>query len=406
MPSFRYKAVASNGETLEGEMDAPDRAGVVARLQDLGHTPIRADQIRSRSFLALLNTDVFGERRVSRKEVMLFTRELATLLPAGIPLDRALQLIVELGERRAVSNLVTRVLERIRGGATLADALESEGSVFPKYYTSMVRAGEAGATLDMVLVRLAEYMERSLAIRGQVRSALIYPAFLLVMSSVSLFVLMWVVLPNFKPLFDEAGEALPLLTRAVMAVSGTLEQYWWALLLGVSVIVILFRAWLQAPDGRSAWDRWVLAIPIIGYLIAGIEVARFGRAMGTLLSNGVPVLAALTLTREMVGNKALENAFADVAVSLRDGHGLTGPLEVLPFFPKLAVQLLRIGEESGQLEEMLFKLADIYEQDTQRLIERLLSLLVPVITVGLGLFIAVIIGSILVALLSANELAF
>jgi general secretion pathway protein F len=390
MPSFRYKAVASNGETLEGEMDAPDRAGVVARLQDLGHTPIRADQIRSRSFLALLNTDVFGERRLSLKEVMLFTRELATLLPAGIPLDRALQLIVELGERRAVSNLVTRVLERIRGGATLADALEAEGSVFPKYYTSMVRAGEAGATLDMVLVRLAEYMERSLAIRGQVRSALIYPAFLLVMSSVSLFVLMWVV----------------LLTRAVMAVSATLEQYWWALLLGVSVIVVLFRAWLRAPDGRRAWDRWVLAIPIIGYLIAGIEVARFGRAMGTLLTNGVPVLSALTLTREMVGNKALENAFADVAVSLRDGHGLTGPLEVLPFFPKLAVQLLRIGEESGQLEEMLFKLADIYEQDTQRLIERLLSLLVPVITVGLGLFIAVIIGSILVALLSANELAF
>ncbi len=327
------------------------------------------------------------------------------MLGAGLPLDRALEILVGLADKENVAKLLVRVLDGVRGGVTLADAMADQDGTFPDFYVSMVRAGEAGGTLDVVLARLAGFLEKSQALTDSVRSALIYPVILLVMAGLSIIVLLTLVIPEFKPLFDDAGEALPLATRVLVAVGEVFERWFWLMALVAIALVLFVRRRLANAAFRRRWDGMMLRLPLFGDLTRKIEVARFARTLGTLLGNGVALLGALTIVKDTLGNTVIGAAVEGVADRLKEGKGLAEPMAASGAFPALAVQLVRVGEETGALETMLTKVADIFDGEVGRTTQRLLSLLVPLLTIGLGLLIAAIIGSVLVAFLSVNELA-
>jgi general secretion pathway protein F len=405
MMRFRYEAVSAAGERLAGEMEAETRAAVIERLQSLGHVPIRADAAAA-SLLSGLLTRRFAVRRGKpSRDLPLITQQLATLLHAGLSLDRALELVQTVTPREAEREMLQAILDKVKGGSSLADAMAAEPQAFPKFYIGMVRAGEAGASLDATLRHLAEYLEKAQAARQQVISALVYPAIVLATGCGSIAVLFGFVIPRFRPIFEEAGTALPAPARAILQASDFLQNYWWAALAGLAVIGLLAMRQMRRPATRRRWDRRVLKLPLIGDLIVKAEIARLGRTLGTLLKNGVPPLAALAITRDVIRNTAISEAIGAVGESLKQGKGLAEPLAQSKVVPALAIQLIRVGEETARLEEMLIKTAEIFEQDVGRSVERLLALLVPGITILLGILVALVIGSILTAVLSVYDLA-
>jgi general secretion pathway protein F len=404
MPLYRYKAVSQSGEMVEGELTGASKAAVVERLHQLGHTPIRAEEIGRAGAMPLLQRRVLGGERVGRREITLFTREMATLLGAGLTLERALEVLGGIADSQTMRRLVNRLLETIRGGTSFADALAGRGDAFPSYYVSMVRAGEAGGAVEVVLARLGDFMERAQALRESVRSALIYPTIVVVLAGAAVAVLLTVVLPQFTPLFEDAGRALPLTTRVVVAVGGAVQAWWWLGLAVALLLVLLIRQQLARPPARMRWHALLLRLPLFGDLIAKAEAARFGRTLGTLLSNGVPMLNALAIVKDTLANAVMAGAIEDIGAHLKEGKGLAGPLAEVRRFPPLAAQLVRVGEETGQLEEMLHKVADIFDHEVRRAVDRMLALLVPGLTLALGGLIAFIIVSILSALFSVYDL--
>jgi general secretion pathway protein F len=406
MPRFLYKAVSPDGETVEGEFEAANRQAVIDRLHAQGHVPIRAEVRAEAGGGRRALPRLLRPRRVTRKDLVLLTRELSTLLEAGLPLDRGLGIIAELAEPGPIRGLVEGIRDKVQGGATLADAMQGSPEVFPNYYVGMVRAGEAGGTLEVVLARLAETLERAQALRDNVRAALRYPALVVIMAVVSVVVLMTAVIPEFRPLFEDAGAALPVSTQVIIAISDFLEVYWWAVALGLLAAALALRQHNRSPAGRLRWDRWMAGAPLLGDLVRKIEVARFSRTLGTLLANGVSVLNALALTTETLDNRAIAEASGRAQGRLAKGEGLAEPLMETGVFPGLALQLIRVGEETGQLDVMLLRIAEIYDDEVQRTIQRLLSLLVPLVTLALGVLIAAIIGSMMAAILSSYDLPF
>ncbi len=406
MPQFRYKAISATGETLEGEMEAPDQAAVVQRLQSAGHLPISTDSAAAADAGSVLSRDLFARRRANRRDVQMLTRELATLVHAGLPLGRSFEILIDLNDEPVVSALLEAILESISGGASLADAMAEQSGIFPRYYLSMIQAGEAGGTLDVVLARLSDFMERSQAMRESVRSALIYPVILVAMSLIAVVILLSVVVPRFRPLFEDAGQALPISTQIVVGLGDAFAHYWW-LILGLVVVAGVALRWqLARPAFRLGWDRMLLALPLLGDVIVRAEVARFARTLGTLIGNGVGLLGALSLATNTVGNSSLASNLEEVSDAVRQGRPLAEPLRRSGQFPPLATHLISVGEETGRLEDMLLKAAEIYDQEVSRAIERMLALLVPVLTIVLGLVIAGIIGSILAAILSVYQLPY
>ena len=410
MPRFRYRAVASSGELLEGEMEASSEAQVVEQLRGQGHLPLRAEAVADRagggrsSLREFLSQPLFGTARVSRRDLALMTRELATLLDAGLTLDQSLRLLIDLVDSDALRRLLSELLDEIKGGRSFGDALAEHEEVFSRAYVSMVRAGEAGGSLNDVLARLAQFLDEAEALAEQVKSALVYPMVLLVMAGVSIVILLTVVLPQFTPLFETAGAELPLLTRGIILAGELTQRYWWLLTLALLAAIWLGRRQWRRPESRARIDRWLLRLPLFGGLIVKLDTARFARSLGTLLANGVPLLQALTIVRETLANAALRDAFADAAEGVKAGRGLAEPLTRTGQFPRLAMHLLAVGEKSGHLEPMLLKIAEIFDRDVRSTIERLMTLLVPALTITLGLIIALIIGAILMAILSAYDL--
>jgi general secretion pathway protein F len=404
MPRFSYKAATPGGDVIEGVIEAADRQAVIDRLHGQGHVPIRADEVTGGLGRGLGPGWSFGRKRVAAKDVTIKTRELATLLHAGLPLDRCLSILSELTRPGPVRTLVQRVREDVRGGAALADALEAHPEAFPGFYVGMVRAGEAGGNLDGVLTALADSLERAQKLRESVHSALQYPVLVVIMAGIALFVLMTAVVPEFEPLFEGAGTQMPLLTRGVIAVSNFLGLYWWALALAILALVLAIRHHNRDPKGRLRWDRWVLGLPILGDLVSRVETARFARTLGTLSRSGVSLLNAMSMTIATVENRAIAEALGEVRQRLAKGEGLSGPLSETRAIPTLARQLVRVGEESGALEDMLLRVAEIYDDEVQRALQRMLGLLAPLVLVVLGVLIAVIIGSMVAAILSASDL--
>jgi general secretion pathway protein F len=400
MPRYYYKAVKLDGEEIEGEHDAADEAELIRRLQAEGLIPV---QTRSAGGL----TAQLARRRrrtLTAKDIEGITRQLATLLEAGLTLDRSLGVLAELTPEEHVVRVLQDLQERVRGGATFSAALQAQDGQFNKLYVNMVRAGEASGALDQVLGRLADYLERSAELRGSVTSALVYPMILLVVAGLSVIMLLVFVVPQFTVLFEDMGAALPLPTRIVVGAGDLFRGYWWAMLVAVAAIAVLAERWLQNPANRRRFDYRLMALPLIGDLVWKIETARFAHTLAALLKNGLPLLSGLNLAKEVVGNRKIGDGLDEVGDGLKHGRGLSEPLTSRAVLPQLALQMIRVGEESGTLDAMLAKVADIFDRETRTSLQRMLTLLEPALIIGLGVIVAGIIVSILMAILGANEL--
>lgn len=404
MASFAYRAISATGETLNGRIEAESVQDAIVRLQDLGHTPLAAEPAAADGAQALTLATLLGRGGLSNSSILALTEQLATLLKAGLPLDRGLQLIIELADSEPLRKLLIRVRDRVRGGATLSQALDDEHGVFSKLYINMIRAGEAGGSLDHSLDRLADYLKRAASLQAQVISALVYPAILMLIALGSVFVLLAFVVPQFKPLFEDAGAQLPLLTRIVMGVGDFVASYWWLLIGAAAGLVLVQARALRDPVTRLAFDRNRLRVPIFGQVTVNLEVARFTRTLGTLLKNGVPMLSALGIARNAMENSALAQAVAESAEEVKRGMGLAPTLARSGLFPRLALQMISIGEESGRLDELLINAASTFDDLARTSIERLLSLLVPVLVLMLAAIVGVIVASILFAIMEVNNL--
>jgi len=406
VPVFEYKAATNSGDVVQGEMEAASQDAVIRRLQAEGHIPIRAEEITRSAPGETPSAFTFQRRRPGRADVNVFTIELATLLQAGLPLDKALEMLVTIADKSPFREVLEKLLTQVRGGASLSAALESHGRLFSRFYRNMVKAGEASGALDAALARLAEFMERSRELRDSVLSALLYPIVLVVVGILSMAVILGLVIPKISQMFAEAGQQLPWFTRIVVAAGGLVENYWWLMALGIVGIYIFMRRQYADPVARSRWDGRLLRLPLVGALIARLEAARFTRTLGTLLGNGVPLLDAIAIAKEVVANQVIADGIRRVTEQVRQGEGLARPLTEARVFPPLAGHLMQVGEESGNLEAMLMQLAQIYEREVQSALRRLMAVLEPILILGLAVVIAAIILSVVMAILSINNLAF
>lgn len=403
LTTFRYRALTRAGEKISGEVTARDRGAAIARLQAQGLIPLLAEAVDGASLAAFLRRDLFGSATLSAKELADFMQEFATLAGAGIAVEQALATLAgpEAGRKRR--RIAEDLLRRLRGGASLADAMAAEPKTFPPLALGMVRAGEAGGSLETGLTRLADYLRRSADVGEAVRSALVYPAILMATALASVVLILTVVLPQLKPIFAHAHGPLPLGTQLVLLASDIVRAWWWALLIGVAVVAELLRRLLRDPVIRTRRDRLLLRMPIVGAAIRRAETARFARLLGALAGANVALPVALALAHSVLMNTVMADAVAAVAKQLKEGGGLADPLAGTGVFPDLAIQFIRIGEATGRLDEMLLKQADLFDTEVRRLIDRGLALLVPAITILMGLIVGGIVTSVMTAILSAND---
>jgi general secretion pathway protein F len=405
MPRFRYRALGHDGATVTGELEAPGADAVIEHVQALGHFPLDAVETSTGRLGRLLGTDLAALRRPSVNELAIAIHELATLLEAGLPLDRSLEILIDVTSGKTLRPVLAAVLTRVRDGSGLADALGAHPRDFPAMAVSLIRAGELSGGLENALLGLADYLGKAHALRETVKSALVYPIILLATGGLSLAIVLTYVLPTFKPLFADAGKSLPLSTQIVMAFGDAATAYGWLVGLFILAGILGYRQAMTRPELRRRKDAALSRLPVLGGLVTRIEAARFSRTLGTLLGNGITLPAALAITSETLVNTAMAAAVAATAESVREGEGLADLLTRARLFPSLALHLVRVGEETGKLEAMLLRQADIYDREVQRVIDRLLAALVPALTIGLGGIVAAIISSILLALLEINELA-
>lgn len=402
MPLYRYKAVTATGETLVGEMEAGSRDEVVVRLQDAGNVPIEAAEASSGGGKALGN--LFKRSAMSGNQLSMFTSQLGTLLGAGQPLDRALITLSENSETDEARAMIDRVKDGVRSGTPLSTTLEQQHGVFSRLYINMVRAGEVSGSLTDTLKRLAEYLQRSRELRATVINALIYPAILVSMVIFALFALMMFVVPNFQPIFEELGDNLPWITRIVLFVASALQNFWWLMLLLLVGGIWFLRKQYSVPISRYRIEEWLLARGGLGVLITKVETARLARTLGTLVHNGVPLLSALTISKNVLGNTVLSSAVEKAGEEVKTGSGLAFALGISKRFPKLALSMIAVGEESGELDGMLMKVADTFDADVKNSIERLLAAMVPAITAVMTVLVGAIMLAIVLPLLSMSEL--
>ncbi len=412
MARFQFHAINSKGERVEGEIDAADQAAVIEQLRRREQMPLDIQPagavMRSKrqkgGLLDRLNQPLWQGGGLKRREVGIMTRELATLLEAGLTVDQSLNFLIDVTESKPQREVFNDLLEKVHGGATLADALTDHETSFSPAYIGLVRAGEAGNALGSVLQRLANYMERTEQLSQQVKSALVYPIMLLTMAVISVAVLLVVVLPQFTPMFESAGADLPQLTQTVVSIGEVTQAYWWLFLIIATLLVIFIGNRLKHPPSRALIDRGLLSLPLIGDLAAKVDTAGLARTVGTLLSNGVALPKALAIAKDTMGNAVLRDAVNNTLTAVKEGKGVSGPLSRSEVFPALAIHLISVGERSGQLDTMLMKVAEIFDQEVRHAIEKLMTLLVPLMTIGVGIVIAVIIGAILSAILAAYQL--
>jgi general secretion pathway protein F len=406
MPSFRWSAINGGGEVVHGVMEAPDRAWVVDRLQRQGQTVLRAHPAdRRRGLGDLLQLEIGGVRGLDKNALSEVTRELAIMLAAGQDLDRALRFVVDNTRSTRARAILGRVRDKVRSGSSLAAALAAEPRSFSKLYIGLVRAGEAGATLPATLDRLSALLERERSLTASLRSAMIYPALLVAAAIGSIILLLDYVLPQFTPIFEQSGAQLPTATRVLMtlgAVVGTATP-WLAAATVISAVVV--RHLLTRPTYRIRFDRLVLRLPVAGGLIRETLAARLTRTLGNLLENGVALIPALGIAKDALGNLAAAEAVDAAALKAKGGAGLSRPLAAAGIFPARTIHLLQLGEEAAQLAAMSLKAADIHEEQARLMMQRLVALAVPMITIAMGLTVAGIISALLTAMLSLNDLA-
>lgn len=404
MPRYLYRALSASGDLVAGELVGADAAAIIEQLHESALVPIEAVEQRARR-AGLPDFRRQRRTRLRAGDLAILMGQLARLLKAGLPLDRALEILAELAGDTASGTAMRRTLARVRDGASLAEAMAAQEKAFPADCVSTIRAGEEGGALQPVVARLADFLGRREANRQKIASALLYPAVLIVVAGLSIGLVLTVVLPQFAPLFAEAGTHLPAMTRLVMTAGDWLREGWWALLLAAVAGAFGWRELMRRPAIATRRDRLLLALPLAGELVRKYQFARFARTLGALLSNGVAAPRALALAGAAMTNRVVAAAVETVAVRLKEGEGLSAPLARAGEFPDLAIQLIRIGEETGRLEEMLSETAEIYDQEVDQALQRLIALLVPAITVAMGMVIGLMIAAVMMAMISINDLA-
>jgi general secretion pathway protein F len=399
MTLFYYKAVTPAGETLDGQMDVGTHDEVIGKLQDAGNIPLEVREADSGDSVGLVAA-LFKRATLREAQVVQFTQQLATLLGAGQPLDRALQILLDLPESEKAKRLLERVRDQVRGGTPLSDALEAEHGSFSKLYVNMVRAGETGGSLDNTLARLGDYMERSRQLKSSVVNAMIYPAFLVGMVLFSLMILLIYVVPQFAPMFADMNVEMPLITKIVLAVGQTLQSFWWLIIVLIVLGAGWFRRQMADPVARLGIDERLLKMRVVGDVTRKVETARLARTLGTLLKNGVPLLTGLATARNVMTNSVLAQAVGDAAEEVKTGGGLGYALAQSKRFPKLALQMISVGEESGELDTMLIKVADTFDVEVKNTLDRLLAALVPATTILMTVVVAMIMLAIVLPIMN------
>jgi general secretion pathway protein F len=404
MTAWRFKAIDGKGRAFDGEMDAPDEAAVLARIRRDGAMPLAVTQARGGWSGALSWSFGHGDT-LTRQDVTNVTRELSTMLGAGQDIDRALRFLVETAPNRRSGRVLTALRDDVRNGNTLAAAMAKQSGSFSRLYVGLVRAGEAGGTLPATLEQLADLLERERSLASTIQSALIYPALLLVAACGAVVLLLTQVLPEFVPLFEQSGVALPASTQFLIDTGDFVSRYGLIVLLVLLLLFLLFRVTLRQPGPRLAFDRFKLHLPIVGGLLREVMAARLARTLGSLLVNRVSLITALGITREVLGNEAGVAAMDHAIPLAKAGAGLSTPLADSGLFPARLIHLLRLGEETAQHGPMALRAAAIHEERVRVVTQRLVSLLTPAITIVMGALIAGIVSSLLLAMLSLNDLA-
>lgn len=414
MPDFAWRAANSAGKLETGLFAAPGEAAVLRHLRSLGLTPLNIEIAGAGSITVAHSPDgaqapARGGRKakgpVNAADVLALTSELAIMLRAGLALDNALRVLIDMSHKPSVAALVQGLLEAVKGGTPLSRALTAHHSLFGDFYINMIRSGEASGQMSGVLDRLVEHMERQRDLRDSVVSATIYPAILLGVAVLSLIVMLGFVVPQFEKLFTDMGDALPLPTRWVMAVGHVFRSY--GIFIGIAAFALgsVAMRWLRSPAGRSWWQARLLRAPLVGPLARKYQLTLFARSLGTLLGNGVPMLTALHIATETVGNVVLRRSLAGVAPIVKEGGKVVSAISATGIFEPLAINLIRVGEETGRIGPMMLELAHILNREVETGIKRLLTLVEPVLILVLGIVIAAIIVSILLGILSINDLA-
>jgi len=409
MPTYIYKATDSSGKIVNGSLEADGEKGVVAELHDMGFIPIRI--ALSKGSGKALDVDISKQissllKGVSGKDILAFTQDLSTLLESGLPVDRALSILIEAAEKEKVKEVVGDILKTVQGGGYLSDAMAKHPKVFSTFYVNMVKAGEAGGVLESVLGRLGAFLESSQELKDYIKSALVYPLFLVFVGGASIIILLTFVIPKFSVIFSDMGQAIPFSTRFLLDLSEVLRSYWWVILGGLGAIVFFLRRYFTTRAGRLRLDRNKLSFPVVGGLVRKIEVARFARTLGTLTKSGVPILQALVLVKDIIGNRVIAKSMEEVYDKVKEGDKLSKPLSDSGIFPSLAIQMITVGEETGRLDGMLLRVAENYEKMVKDTVKRFISLLEPAMILAMGLVVGFVVISMLMAIFSMNEMPF
>jgi type IV pilus assembly protein PilC len=398
MAKFSYTAVDAQGKQANGTVEAADQTAAIAQIRQLGFYPQRLDEKREEDLAA---TQVKAPKvkrggKVKVKILTVFTRQLATLIDAGLPLLRSLNTLAKQERNVVMRNTMAQLAASVESGSTFSEALAQHPAIFNKLYVNMVKAGELGGVLEIVLARLAEFQEKAQKIKGKVKSAMVYPIVVLSIAVVILSGLMVFIVPKFQKIFADAlpGTPLPSITLLVIGVSHIFVNQWYLLIGFVAVVVVGYNIFASTTAGAIVLDRLALKLPVFGDLLSKTAISRFARTLGTLISSGVPILQALNITRETAGNHVIASAIAKIHDSVKEGESVVGPMEGSAVFPPMVTSMVQVGEETGQLPDMLVKVADVYEGEVDNVVTGLTSVLEPIMIVML----AVIVGTIVVAL--------
>ena len=402
MAVYEYAAVAKTGKNVKGVIDADSAAAARRKLRDQDLYPTDVKETKTGATGEEGGSRLF-EQSISARDIALMTRQLAVLLQAGMALVEGLTALMKQTSNTRLRKIIFDVRDRVNEGKTLADALNMHPKVFKGLYTNMVRAGEASGALEQVLFRLADIQERQVRLQKRVASALAYPVFLALFGVAVIIFLMVAIMPRIMGLFERQNADLPMVTEVMVAMSHFISGYWWAILLLIACILIGWRAWVGTPKGRHSWDMFKLKAPLFGNLTTKIICARFTRTLGTMLQSGLTMMVGLDVVRSVVQNVVVEESIDDVKAAIRRGKDLAQPLGESGIFPPLMVQMTELGQRSGEIEDMLIRVADTYEEDVELTVDALVSLLEPIIIVVMAVFVGCLVASILLPILQLTQ---
>ncbi|MBI4391369.1 MAG: type II secretion system F family protein [candidate division NC10 bacterium] len=390
MPTFAYVGRTRGGQTISGEMEAPNREAVAAQLR---RQQVLATSVRQKARDIEIRIPGFGSG-VKEKDIAVFTRQFATMIDAGLPLVQCLEILASQQPNKVFRKALQDIRTDVEGGATFASALKRQPKTFSQLYTNMVEAGEAGGILDTILNRLAAYIEKAISLKRRIKSAMIYPAVIVTVAVTVVVFLLIFVIPTFKSMFEGFGATLPLPTQIVMEASRIMRTYWYIFFGSVAVAIVGLRYYYKTPNGRKVVDSLLLKAPVFGDLIRKVAVAKFTRTLGTLISSGVAILDGLEITARTAGNKVVEEAVMKTRASIAEGKTIAEPLKASGVFPPMVVSMIAVGEQTGALDAMLSKIADFYDEEVDVAVANLTSLLEPLLMVFLG----VVIGGVVIAM--------